>query len=726
VLGEAAIAIVRDNEGRVLTVTRPEPPHEQALPGGHVEDGETPCEAVARELAEECGVRAAVVRHIETTSSPTSGMPVDIFDVVEWSGTPSDVEGAGDVSWLTPLELLDQATLFAPTVRDLIGHGHLTMSHANQLELISADKRNSLPGGKFALPALRKYPIDTAARTRNAAARLEQMHKAGKISDEEYGAAKKRIAAAAKKFGIESRYNESAHDEPRRAPMAPGRLHVAIDHPQHGHFEIRHMRDNSGSFRQAVELASSAADGDKPVWVQISTRGTFKGHGAGQFTLDDETFKEIVRNYRDVDGGQVAFDYEHASEQDPTEGTIPVNGAPAQGWIKDLRIAPDGLHALVEWLEPAKTQIREKKYKFVSPAIRFGARHPVTGQPIGARLTSVALTNAPFLRGLQPLAAKDRLMTTQDVGSQTVTASGRTLAFGSHEFMPKIRACLDMHELSTPAQCAERMKALSELHDAGGGADTLGVPVGKYVDRLRDAMRMPMTATVEEMFGSLQEMLAAAQAEHEETMHPGRVAASDDDVGGGGGDVGMSARRAHGEIMTTDNATTLKDVTTKLSAAEAQNATLTLQLNERMAKVATLESEIVRLKAEGETRDKAELEARVEEAFETHKDAQKLTDKHKPLMLASAKADRKAFDEVYPRISPAQRHLLRDLTGTGGSSGHREPPARSTNAGADAQGDLTVETHADTAMRLMKADPNLSIAMAISEASRLRAAGEVR
>lgn len=345
-------------------------------------------------------------------------------------------------------------------------------------------------------------------------------------------------------------------------------------------------------FRESIDLLPESAAGDAPTWVQITTRGHFKGHGQGTFSLNDKTLGEIVQNYRDVDGGQVAFDYEHASELDATSGSIPTSGAPAQAWIRDMRIEAKGLFALVDWLEPARSQVREKKYRFVSPAIVWDSRHPVSGEKIGARLTSVALTNRPFLRGLAPLAAKD-------------TSSNQ------------------------------------------------------------------------------------------------------------------------GATMSEDAASNLlKETTSKLTASEAQVATLTLQLNERQSKITALEADVTKLRADGEARDATELAARVDEAFETHKDAQKLTDKHKAMMMVAAKADRKAFDEVYPRIKPGERHLLRDLTGTGGAGGHREPPARTTDAGAGAEVDLTLatETHEQTTLRLMKADASLTLSSAISEAAKLHAA----
>ncbi len=47
---------------------------------------------------------------------------------------------------------------------------------------ITAGERNSLPSKKFALPAERKYPIDTRGRAANAKARASEMANKGAIS----------------------------------------------------------------------------------------------------------------------------------------------------------------------------------------------------------------------------------------------------------------------------------------------------------------------------------------------------------------------------------------------------------------------------------------------------------------------------------------------------------------------------------------------------------------
>ncbi len=841
-----------------------------------------------------------------------------------FEGPAGDGELGGRVKWLTPPELLERSGPFRSSVQWLIDHGCLesqfnasakdgravamdlgvadvhvpgasgvvagysvtpgsgaalgaapnpdtwqieqsARARENAGRLLSelpTDKRNALPTSAFAWPEQRSYPVENAAHVRNAAARLAQQVKAGKISRSTAAKIHRRIVAAGKKFGVEvSDLSDTIGPQPPVMHPGPlsGRMQITVDHPKHGHFEIRHMKDGTGVFRQVLRLSADAANGDGPVWNQIATRGTFKGHGAGEFTLDDNTYNQIIDNYRNVDGGNVHFDYEHCSEAEPTEGTIPISGSPAQAWIHDLKIMPEGLFALVRFLEPLKTQIREEKYRFVSPAIRFGAIHPVTGKTIGARLTSVAATNSPFLRGLRPLAAKDVFATDKSVRELRLKDANTTvklfkgnmmtkLAHDHNEALPKIREALGLHPITTPAEVMERCRALREMcatADAGGMSG--GVPVADYCDRLTDVSDVPMGATVEDVFDAVEAMIQAAIDEQEaaagdggadegmkatlssppaearmgDDMKAGDMATSkakmDDDMKakmddaematskakmaeeeaakakmdadmatskakmaeeeaskakmGDGGDAATSkAKMAEEEAakakkdaematskakmaadasakakMDADMATSkmnaalsapkdelarqftmkdgravkmtneeimadsiaLKEVSTKLSAAQSEVASLTLKLNERETKNQVLEAEIVRLKADGEARDKAEIESRVNDAFETHKDAQKLTDKHRNMMLVLAKADRKTFDEVYPVLRGPQKFLMRDLTGGG------KDVARTSNGGAEPpppEGVLPGETPNDTAVRLTLADAKLDLA----------------
>ncbi|HEY1692256.1 MAG TPA: phage protease [Polyangiaceae bacterium] len=148
----------------------------------------------------------------------------------------------------------------------------------------------------------------------------------------------------------------------------------------------------------------------KLVWIQLAECGSWKGHPAGPFEMTPATFSEVVRNFeaREL---PIPWDYEHASEQPATEGSVPQKGSPAPAWVHRLENrGVGGLWGLTEFLDQARGQIQRGEYAFLSPAMRFGCRDSRTGDKIGARLTSVALTNQPFLTGL------DGLRTAKDAG----------------------------------------------------------------------------------------------------------------------------------------------------------------------------------------------------------------------------------------------------------------------------------------------------------------------
>jgi len=114
-------------------------------------------------------------------------------------------------------------------------------------------------------------------------------------------------------------------------------------------------------------------------------------------TLDD--LSQVVANFQKnvlrLDKKEIQFNYSHASY------------AEAAGWIEDLRISNNVLQAKVRWTPKAKERIEGEEFKYVSAELDFNYRDEETRQAYGMTLTGAALTNIPFVRGLQAVALSD-------------------------------------------------------------------------------------------------------------------------------------------------------------------------------------------------------------------------------------------------------------------------------------------------------------------------------
>lgn len=143
---------------------------------------------------------------------------------------------------------------------------------------------------------------------------------------------------------------------------------------------------------ELISLSSNKAKDSKD-WQEIAKVGRWKGHRAGDFSLSIDTFKEIIKNFKDSDSKDIVCDYEHQT----LSGEIAV----ASGWCTDLKIEGNSFYAKVDWLPEAKEQIKAKKYKYLSPVLDPQTIDQTTGTNIGWSLHSIALTNKPFFAELK-------------------------------------------------------------------------------------------------------------------------------------------------------------------------------------------------------------------------------------------------------------------------------------------------------------------------------------
>lgn len=440
--------------------------------------------------------------------------------------------------------------------------------------------------------------LNTADDVKAEMSRLAAAKEAGHVADEDYAECCTKLSNAMNRFG------DAIGDE---------------DGNSHG----KTMRG------ECVDvLLLSADDNSKQVWIQVAKQGKFLGHHSGRpFEMNAETFAQIIHNFKSTKNRAIPVDFEHASEQAPTDGQISTAGAPAQGWITDLAVRADGnLWGLVEWLPLAKKYIKAKQYRFLSPAIAFGAKDRVTGAPIGALLSSVALTNGPFLDGLKPLAAKQ-------IHASAEYEKSKEIALNA------LRTALDLPEtIKAPGMLAMMVAT---------GHDSL--PMSK----VRDALRLPLTMADDQVF-ALAQIVCGKPIELPTPVLP-------------------AVSENQPTIMTaTKEMVNMSDPNKELETKIAQ---LTLQKNEVDAEIKRLKdenaTEITRLSQENAAlvqklavHDDRELNDLVDVTIATYGEKMGLTESARPHLLTFAKGMREAFIGMYPPVPASQRHLGKTLAAT--------------------------------------------------------------
>jgi len=271
----------------------------------------------------------------------------------------------------------------------------------------------------------------------------------------------------------------------------------------------------AGMYGQPIQLdnLSSAEDykgADTPKWEHVATEGEYLGYNGGHdpFTFTREIFEQMVRNLRahpsfkaGANGfgsvGIVPWDFSHASEYHPTGGNLPVIGAPAQGWTYDLAIKTTAegtsqLWALTLFDDLARDYVRAGKYKWASVCVVLEDVDPKTGESVGARLTSIALTNQPFIEGMEALVAerkgKDKKAAGYYYGEPAKTAE---------EALQMMR---DVFSLAETAGASEIMAEVNKLSGwLQSGAAPLGVNIVELIGKIRCILNLRTLAPENEV-----------------------------------------------------------------------------------------------------------------------------------------------------------------------------------------------------------------------------------
>jgi len=170
---------------------------------------------------------------------------------------------------------------------------------------------------------------------------------------------------------------------------------------------------------QVVPLTPDAA---APQWVMLARTGAWLGHPTTPEVITPDRLRS-ARDYFDrhyaATGTDLVVDYHHSSVTAPCRAQL----APAAGWVTavELRNGDTELWGRVLWTAEAADAIARRRFRYVSPALRFGAPDRVTGERVPMMIHSVGLTNTPFLTELESLneAAAD--------GGATLTEGGEPM-----------------------------------------------------------------------------------------------------------------------------------------------------------------------------------------------------------------------------------------------------------------------------------------------------------
>jgi len=120
--------------GRLLAARRSAPPElagRWELPGGKVERGETPEQALVRELREELGVTAEPVARVPGEWPLKPGYVLRVWTARLVAGTPEPLQDHDELRWLTPEELRAAVTTAPWALSPWLVEQHAGLDHAD-------------------------------------------------------------------------------------------------------------------------------------------------------------------------------------------------------------------------------------------------------------------------------------------------------------------------------------------------------------------------------------------------------------------------------------------------------------------------------------------------------------------------------------------------------------------------------------------------------------------
>jgi len=200
--------------------------------------------------------------------------------------------------------------------------------------------------------------------------------------------------------------------------------------------------------RVLVSVGPKTLTDGRKAWVNILNLGAFHHDEYGEIEFTREHFDSWVRNFKaGVFGGlgpdgkpRIAVDYSHAMDAD---GVRP-DDQKAAGYILDLKLEDERVMALIEFSKPAADGIKAGEWAWYSVSVADSVRDQRTGTDTGPIMVGGALTNRPFMPGLQPIQLTDLRPTKATLLARELAAErGRREETEARLFQQEHRAALE-------------------------------------------------------------------------------------------------------------------------------------------------------------------------------------------------------------------------------------------------------------------------------------------
>jgi len=262
-----------------------------------------------------------------------------------------------------------------------------------------------------------------------------------------------------------------------------------------------------------------AADTSNPKWIQLCTAGAYV-YQDRPVNVSVETFDDMVRNFRahpafnalareivgKPDAEQLAFGVALTSGVIALNFDHPPKGGPrpGHGWFLDVERRGDQLWGLCWFDAEAHAGLISGAWKWTSIEWQ-GQWNDNKGQPIGAYLSGVALTNDPFITGMTPIQMSAR------------AASDRS---GVLWFGPAFDILRDLRNIFSLPETADVGAVIGELAklrvwSMGEAPVPLGVDVGDILQRIRFLLNLPTLSDAASIFTELGTLLGRLADEQE-------------------------------------------------------------------------------------------------------------------------------------------------------------------------------------------------------------------